>query len=71
MKNIEKFYLINNKKEGYGIMLIKNGSINIDFQKHDLRKGDRIELILLFKLLISFIFIIFSLYKLGLLFFDI
>ena len=92
MKNIEKFYLINNKKEGYGIMLIKNGSINIDFQKHDLRKGDGIEitkfieliwkweneeflkdkrLILLFKLLISFIFIIFSLYKLGLLFFDI
>ena len=43
MKNIEKFYLINNKKEGYGIMLIKNGSINIDFQKHDLRKGDGIE----------------------------
>ena len=59
MKNIEKFYLINNKKEGYGIMSNKNGSINIDFLKHDLRKGDGIEIILLFKLLISFIFIFF------------
>ena len=68
-------------------MLNKNGSINIDFQKHDLRKGDGIEtnkfieligkwkneefvedkrLILLFILLISFIFIVFSLYKLSL-----